>query len=230
MLIFEITKTNTPLPQKGLAPILIAPPHTYIAYTTQATISSVKQSKTKVTPCLHRTWAALQNTIKVIIISDAVYTGCCTAQQISNRKLLPHSIYDVLTQISNDFQRLRRGASGVYMVLLTYREETKQPCHPIACLPLLEFLHRWKADPIFTRVLRLALSFRRHFPLLFFYPPSLSFCRRSARLMSVLCTECSLLHIMSRHAPYCWLATSLFWYSAPTQFSKAFLKNYIPQL
>ncbi len=27
MLIFEITKTNTPLPQKGLAPILIAPPH-----------------------------------------------------------------------------------------------------------------------------------------------------------------------------------------------------------
>ncbi len=40
MLTFEITKTNTPLPQKGLAPILIAPPphiHT-------ATISSVKQS------------------------------------------------------------------------------------------------------------------------------------------------------------------------------------------
>ncbi len=94
----------------------------------------------------------------------------------------------------------------------------------------LSFLHRWKADPIFTRVLRLALSFRRHFPLLFFYPPSLSFCRRSARLMSVLCTVCSLLHIMSRHAPYCWLATSLFWYSAPTQFSKAFLKNDIPQL
>ncbi len=58
-----------------------------------------------------------------------------------------------------------------------------------------------------------------------FYPPSLSFCR-SARLF----TERSLLHIMSRHAPYCWLATSLFWYSAPTQFSKTFLKNYIPCL
>ncbi len=42
MLIFEITKTNTPLPQKGLAPILIDPPHIYVAYTTQATISSVK--------------------------------------------------------------------------------------------------------------------------------------------------------------------------------------------
>ncbi len=70
-----------------------------------------------------------------------------------------------------------------------------------------------------------ALSFRRRFPLLFFYLPSLSFCY-SARLF----TECSLLHITSRHAPYCWLATSLFWYSAPTQFSKAFLKNYIPHL
>ncbi len=53
MLIFEITKTNMPLPQKGLAPILIAPPHIYLAYATQATISSVKQSKTNVTPCLH---------------------------------------------------------------------------------------------------------------------------------------------------------------------------------
>ncbi len=42
MLIFEITKTNTPLPQKGLAPILIDLPHTYVAYATQATISSVK--------------------------------------------------------------------------------------------------------------------------------------------------------------------------------------------
>ncbi len=72
MLIFEITKTNTPLPQKGIAPILIAPPHTYVAYATQATISSVKQSKTKVTPCLHRMRAARQNTVEVIITSDAV--------------------------------------------------------------------------------------------------------------------------------------------------------------
>ncbi len=42
MLIFEINKTNTSLPQKGLALILIDPPHIYVAYTTQATISSVK--------------------------------------------------------------------------------------------------------------------------------------------------------------------------------------------
>ncbi len=54
----------------------------------------------------------------------------------------------------------------------------------------------------------------------FFYPPSLSFCL-SARLF----TQRSLLLIMSRHAPYCWLATSLFWYSTPTQFSKVFEKS-----
>ncbi len=42
MLIFEITNTNTPLPQKGLAPILIDPPHIYVAY---ATISSVKHKE-----------------------------------------------------------------------------------------------------------------------------------------------------------------------------------------
>ncbi len=45
MLIFEITKTNTPLPQKGLAPILIDPPHIYLAYAAQATISSVKHKE-----------------------------------------------------------------------------------------------------------------------------------------------------------------------------------------
>ncbi len=69
---------------------------------------------------------------------------------------------------------------------------------------------------------------RRCFPLLFFYPPSLSFCHHSARLMSVMCTERSLLPIMSRHAPYCWLATSFFWYSARLSFLKRFWKNTYP--
>ncbi len=82
-------------------------PHTRIAYPTQATISSVKQCKANVTLCLHRMRVARKNTIEVIIISDALYTGCCVAQKkISDRKLLPRSIYDVLTQISNDFQWL----------------------------------------------------------------------------------------------------------------------------
>ncbi len=45
MLILEITKTNTPLPQNGLTSILIDPPHIYVAYATQATISYVKHKE-----------------------------------------------------------------------------------------------------------------------------------------------------------------------------------------
>ncbi len=56
-----------------------------------------------------------------------------------------------------------------------------------------------------------------------FYSPSLSFCL-SVRLF----TERSLLHIMSRHAPYWWLATSLFWYSARLSFLKRFWKITYP--
>ncbi len=57
MLIFKkkkITKTNTSLPQKGLAPILIDPPHIYVAYTTQATISSVKHKALFYQNCLEQ--------------------------------------------------------------------------------------------------------------------------------------------------------------------------------
>ncbi len=63
-----------------------------------------------------------------------------------------------------------------------------------------------------------------NFPLLFFI---------RHLYLSVTRLGCSLkalFYIMSRHAPYCWLATSLFWYSAQTQFSNAFLKNDIPHL
>ncbi len=106
MLIFEITKTNTPLPQKGLAPILIAPP-TYVAYAIQAMISSVKQSKTNVTPCL-----AIPDASGAPKYYRSHYNQwCClhwmlrgSTWQIPGRKLLPRSIYDVLTQILNDFQ------------------------------------------------------------------------------------------------------------------------------
>ncbi len=52
------------------------------------------------------------------------------------------------------------------------------------------------------------LSFRRRLPLLFFI-------RHLYLSVAQLFTERSLLHIMSRHAPYCWLAKSLFRYSAP---------------
>ncbi len=50
-----------------------------------------------------------------------------------------------------------------------------------------------------------------------------------------LFTERSLLYIMSRHTPYwipytpyCWLATSLFWYSARLSFLKHFWKMIYP--
>ncbi len=67
------------------------------------------------------------------------------------------------------------------------------------------------------------LLFCRRF--LFCFLSALSiFCRRSARLMSVMCTD----ERRSLPAPYCWLATSLFWYSALTRFLKRFWKNAYP--
>ncbi len=112
-------------------------------------------------------------------------------------------------------------------MLLTYREEPKQPRRLIAGLPLLEFspvLESW--SDIYTGPTS-CLIVPQTFSSFVFYPPSLSF-TRLARLMSVLCTEGSLLHIMSRHAPYCWLATSLFWYSAQLSFLKHFWKITYP--
>lgn len=154
--------------------------------------------------CLQQTRAAWQNTIELIIISDAVYRYIHIyglhwmrrgmTQQIPDRKLLPRSIHDVLTQISNDFcvdrlellrhQYVSGHVSGVdTAVLLAYQEETKQPLHPIAGLPLLEF------SPVLSNVIYtgptscLKPSFPHTFSSFVFFPPSLSFCC-SARLMS----------------------------------------------
>ncbi len=109
-------------------------------------------------------------------------------RQTPDSKLLPRSVYDKLTQISNDFQQ------SLYCF---------QCRHGVTLL-----------------------LFRRRFPLVFI---------RHLFLSSLGSADVRHVHwwvlsprIMSRHAPYCWLATSLFWYSAPTQFSKAFLKNTYP--
>ncbi len=40
----------------------------------------------------------------IILISDAVYTGCGRYATNPDSKLLIHSIYDVLSQSSNDLQ------------------------------------------------------------------------------------------------------------------------------
>ncbi len=127
---------------------------------------------------------ARQNTIELIIISDAVYIGCrATTWQIPDSKLLPCSIYDILTQISNGFQ------------WSLYRVQCKQSVS--------------------------LLLFRRRFPLVFICHPSLSFCSRSANVHHV--PRALSPRIMSRHAPYSWLATSLFWYWARFWFLKSFM-------
>ncbi len=159
MLTFEITKTNTPLPQKGLTPILIALPHTYV-----------------------RQRLVLWNKTKLIITNPrhdkSPTVNCCLVLFMTYwHKFLMifngHFIASSVDRLGQDNCRVRC-RHGVSLLL-----------------------------------------FRRRFPRFVFYPPSLSFCRRSAQLMSIMCTdERSLLCIVSIHAPYCWLATSLFWYSA----------------
>ncbi len=78
----------------------------------------------------------------------------------------------------------------------------------------------WFCGPCHDHMTSLLL-FRRCFPLLFLSTISISLS------LSVMCTERSLLCIMSRHAPYCWLATS-FCYSAWFSFLKRFWKNTYP--
>ncbi len=167
MLIFEITKTNTPLPQKRLTPILIAPPHTYAHF--QRLLYRVQCKKT------------------------LAFAACRVRCNLDTVLLLT----------------IKKNQSNLSV--------RSQAFHSLRFSPALE---SWS-----DIYMGLALSFRRRFPLLFFI------CLLYLSVTRLgMCTERSLLHIMSRHAPYCWLAKSLFWYSAPTQFSKGFLKNYIPHL
>ncbi len=62
-----------------------------------------------------------------------------------------------------------------------------------------------------------------------FYLPFLSFCHRSAQLIPIMCTERSLLWSPD-HDLYCWLASSLFWYSARLSFLKRLKKNTYPTI
>ncbi len=56
---------------------------------------------------LHRVYTGHErrnkNTIE-LIISDALYTGCGAALRDKSPTVLPRSIYDILTQSSNDLQ------------------------------------------------------------------------------------------------------------------------------
>ncbi len=91
----------------------------------------------------------------------------------------------------------------------------------------IKYWHKFQICRVWCRPCVSLLLFRRHFPLCFFIRHL--YLSVVAWIMSVMCTDArSLLCIMSRHAPYCWLATSLFWYSAPTRFLKRFWKNAYP--
>ncbi len=77
-----------------------------------------------------------------------------------------HSATTAFMTCWHKFQMIFNGlfiVSSVDTVLLTYREEPKRSLAFCSLSPL----QRWKADPIFTRVLLLALSFHRRFPLVF---------------------------------------------------------------
>ncbi len=99
--------------------------------------------------------------------------------QILDRKLLPRSIYDVLTQISNDFQQslyhiqctqtlavvARRVRCRHSVTILSRRTKATSSSERRPSAPSLQ---RWKAHLIFTQVPLLTLSFCRCFLLLFF--------------------------------------------------------------
>ncbi len=102
---------------------------------------------------------------------------------------------------------------------LSYQEETKQHRRPIAGLPLLEF------SPAPESWFDIYTGPTSCLPQTF---PSFVFICHLYLSVARLFTERSLLRITSRHAPYCWLATSLFWYPAPTPFSKGFWKMTYP--
>ncbi len=109
-------------------------------------------------------------------------------------------------------------------VLLTYRGETKQPWCPIAGLPLLEFspaLESW--SEIYRGPTSCLIVQQMFFSLKFL--SAISIFLSSGRLF----TERSLLQSwVDLDAPYCWLATSLFWYSCLLSFLKRFWKIAYP--
>ncbi len=124
VLIFEITKTNTPLPQKGLAPNLIVPPHTY-TYAMPMLLTYREKTKQPLHPItglptprflssagkliwyLHGScFLPYRNTVSTPEASNTTKyyrthynQWCCLNGLIPDSKLLPCSIYDVLTQI-----------------------------------------------------------------------------------------------------------------------------------
>ncbi len=222
MLIFEITKTDTPLPQKDLTAILIAPPHTYLCIPGNDLFCETKK-KQCYSPFEHK-----QSNIGV------------------QSQAFPLLEFSPALESLSDIYTCRTSCLNVTPCLHRTRHD-KSPTVNCCCVLFMTYWHKFQM--IFNgrfreqcrQVLAVAarcgvrcthgvslLLFHSRFPLLFFYPPSLSFCRRSANVRHVHWVLSP--HIMSRHAPYCWLDTSLFWYWARLSFLKHFWKKYIPHL
>ncbi len=74
---------------------------------------------------------------------------------------------DLFTNVTSlvRFDLLRRFTSGVYKVLLTYREETKQPWHPITGLPLYIVLQTFSSLVFYPPSLFLSLCSAVHWAL-----------------------------------------------------------------
>ncbi len=155
----------------------------------------------------------------------------CGASNL-DRKLLPRSIYDVLTQISNDFQQSLYRIQCRQTLAVTARRGRFR--HSVTHLS-----RRNKATSASDRrpsapwVLSSAGKLIRYLHGSYFLPYHSTdvffFCFLSAisiflSLGSAVHWTLSLLHIMSRHAPFCWLATILFW------FDLIWFENDIPHL
>ncbi len=180
MLTFEITKTNTPLPRKDLAPMVGTS-----AQLPPLSLSVCNYISRFGTFAFHDRKAALSN------FSSLLWYYSC---EITNKKYIFHKwIVNFINIKSSSSSHFHLKFLGKF------------------CLP--------DKPPLGVSL----LLFRSRFLSCFLSALSI-FCRRSARLMSVMCTD----ERRSLPAPYCWLATSLFWYSALTRFPKRFWKNTYP--
>ncbi len=158
-----------------------------------------------------------KNTIEVIIISDAVYTGCYSVLQIccpvvfmtcwhklkwfSTVALSPPVWVTWTLAVAVCRVRCRHGVTNLSRRTKATSASDRRPSTPwvlSSAGKLIRYLHGYYFLPYHSADV---------FLFCFWY---------------LSCALNTLLHIMSRHTPYCWLASSSFWYSAPAQFNKAF--------
>ncbi len=176
MLIFEIATTNTPLPEKSLAPVLIDPPNKYVAYATQVMLSSVKQKlfhRNYLEQCLH----------------------CSVIAWSSN-------LWNRQSTFSNFYLKKKRCKHAGVTHLSGRNKATSASDRRPSALWVLSSAGKLIRSDIYTGPRSRIVP--QTFSSFVFYPLSLSFCH-SAWLFTKrsLGEKKSRLHIMIRHAPYC---------------------------